>query len=326
MDRAKVLLVSLVSATRFVASAVAVRVAPPLAAVQLPPRVTFAVAPGAMAGVVPPSVVEPTVSRVTVPALTALVPRLCTATVKVTVAPTAGLAGVEEMERTSRSGPGLWPTTSGEAVVRLLLVSSDSTTVSVGSTSAETVYDPCGRLPTSTETGAEAPAARGPTGALPTTTPPRLTLTVVAGEAAEPALRTVPSTVMSSVSDGDDGLQDSALTVRSGLGAAVPRTWISAIWAPGASVLEKNFSRTSATRASTGMVTVFWLEPGLNTWPARSRSEENAVPSCVRPSTWMSCVRVAQTGSGLSLTTTDSTSASAPSFTVRSAGWPLDSQ
>ncbi len=131
---------------------------------------------------------------------------------------------------------------------------------------------------------------------------------------------------MSSVSDGDDGLQDSALTVRSGLGAAVPNTWISATWAPGASVLEKNFSCRSATRPSTGMVTVFWLDPGLNTYPARARSEVNAVPFCVRPSTWMSWVRVAQIGFGLSLTTTDSRSASAPSLTVRSAGWPLDSQ
>lgn len=264
MERAKVLLVSLVSVTWSVASAVAVRVAPPLAAVQLPPMVTFALAPAAMAGAVPLSVVEPTVRRVTVPALTALVPRLCTTTVNVTAAPTAGSAGLEEMERTSRSGPGLCPTTSGVAVVRLLLALSDSTTVSVGSTSAETAYEPCGRLPTSTETGAEAPAASGPTGALPTTTPPRLTSTVVAGEAAEPALRTVPATVMSSVSDGDEGLQDSALTVRSGLGAAVPRTWISAICAPGAPVLARNMSRRSATRPSTGIVTVFWLPDGLN--------------------------------------------------------------
>ncbi|CAO0829402.1 hypothetical protein SMICM17S_07499 [Streptomyces microflavus] len=76
MERASTLLVSLVSATWFVASAVAVSVAPPLAAVQLPPMATLTVEPAGIAGVVPLRVVEPTVSRVTVPALTALVPRV----------------------------------------------------------------------------------------------------------------------------------------------------------------------------------------------------------------------------------------------------------
>lgn len=124
---------------------------------------TFTVAPAATAPVVPFSVVVPATRRVTVPALTAEVPRLCTATVKVTEAPTAGFAGLEVMPRTSRSGPGLWPTVSREAAVRLLLLLSCSATVSVGSTTAETVYVPIGRFPASTGTVAEAPAASAPT-------------------------------------------------------------------------------------------------------------------------------------------------------------------
>lgn len=61
----------------------------------------------AIAGVVPFSVAPPTVSRVTEPALTALVPRLWTFAVKATFAPTAGFAGLVVMPVTCRSGPGL---------------------------------------------------------------------------------------------------------------------------------------------------------------------------------------------------------------------------
>lgn len=88
---------------------------------------------------VPFSVAPPTVSRVTEPAATALVPRLWTFTVNVTTEPTAGLAGFEVISVTSRSGPGLWPTVSLPAAVRLLLSLSCSTTVSRGSTTADTV-------------------------------------------------------------------------------------------------------------------------------------------------------------------------------------------
>jgi hypothetical protein len=132
-------LFSLVSATTAVASAVALRVAPPLVAVQLPPMATVTVPPAGTASVVPFRVVPPTVSRVTEPAGTGLVPRLRTATVKVTFAPTAGFAGLVVMEVTSRSGPGACVTTSLAAALRLLLPLSSSVTVSVGSTTAETV-------------------------------------------------------------------------------------------------------------------------------------------------------------------------------------------
>ncbi|GAB3999471.1 hypothetical protein GCM10029992_28330 [Glycomyces albus] len=67
---------------------------------------------------------------------------------------------------------------------------------------------------------------------------------------------TVAWTVRSSVSTGEAGLQDMSVTVRSGFGAGVPRTWISATWPFGAPVLAVNASRTSATVASTGMATV----------------------------------------------------------------------
>lgn len=202
MAREKTLLFSLVSVRTPVASAVAVRLAPPLFAVHVPLIGTVTVPPAGTAPVVPFSVVLSTWRRVTVEELTAVVPRLFTDTVKVTAAPTAGLDGLEEMPVTWRSGPGLWATTSFEAAVRLLLLLSCSTTVSVGSTTAETEYVPIGRLPALTGTVAEAPAASAPTEALPTTWPSRLTSTVVAGAAAEPALRTVAFTVTASLSEG----------------------------------------------------------------------------------------------------------------------------
>lgn len=82
--------------------------------------------------------VVPAVSRVTVPAATALVPRFFTVTVKLTLAPLAGLSGLVAIPVTWRSGPGLCSTTSGSAPARLLLLSSCSTTVLSGSTTAET--------------------------------------------------------------------------------------------------------------------------------------------------------------------------------------------
>jgi hypothetical protein len=53
-------------------------------------------------------------------------------------------------------------------------------------------------------------------------------LTLLAGDAAEPALRTVADIVIASVSTGEAGEALTAVTVRSGLGAAVPKTWNSA--------------------------------------------------------------------------------------------------
>lgn len=133
------LLLSSVSPTMSVASAVAVRRLAPPVAVQVPLTATSAVAPAAIAPVAPSRVLSPTARRVTEPAGTGEVPRLCTETVKETSAPVAGLAGSVRMPRTSRSGPGLRSTVSLSAAVRLLLVSSSSGTVPVGSTAADTV-------------------------------------------------------------------------------------------------------------------------------------------------------------------------------------------
>ncbi len=66
-------------------------------------------------------------------------PRLCTATVNDTGAPAAGVAGLVRIAVTSRSGPGDCATVSRSEAVRLLLVSSSSGTVSVGSATADTV-------------------------------------------------------------------------------------------------------------------------------------------------------------------------------------------
>ncbi len=262
-EREKTLLFSSVSATVPVASAVAVRVTPPLVAVQVPVTATVALSPGAMAGVVPWSAVVPAERRVTVPAGTVAVPRFWTATVKETAAPTAGADGLAEMPVTFRSGPGLWVTVSFVAAVRLLLPLSCSATVSVGSTTAETVYAPIGRRPTATATVVDAPAGREATGADPATAPSTLTFTEVAAAGALPELRTVAFTVTVSASDGVAGVQVRSVRTRSGLGAAVPRTWTSATWAPGAPVLEEKASRRSAYRPVTGTTTVLAPEDGL---------------------------------------------------------------
>jgi hypothetical protein len=137
MDCVSTLLASLVSATTFVASAVAVTVAPPLVAVHVPLIATVAVAPAAIAGALPLSVVPPTVTRVTL-AAAPLVPRLWTATLKPTAAPTAGLAGLVLIPVTCRSGPGAGPTTSCVGAVKVLLASFCSGTRWSGSTVAAT--------------------------------------------------------------------------------------------------------------------------------------------------------------------------------------------
>ncbi len=108
-----------------------------------------------------------------------------------------------------------------------------------------------------------APAASAGMAAVPTRLPPTVTLTLSAAEAAVPLLRTVPVTVIASTSLGAVGVQLSAVTCRSGLGAGVPNTWNSAIWPAGAPVLAVIRICTSAVLAVTGIVTVFWAA-GLN--------------------------------------------------------------
>src|ERR1043165_8130068 len=137
MDWVKELLLSLVSATTPVASAVAVMVAPPLVADQVPQIATLTVAPAAITPVAPFNVALPTVTRVTVETLVAVMPRLLTATVKLTAAPTAGFDGFDETLSTCRSGPGAWETTSWDAAVKALLDSFCSATVFAGSTVAD---------------------------------------------------------------------------------------------------------------------------------------------------------------------------------------------
>ena len=72
-----------------------------------------------------------------------------------------------------------------------------------------------------------------------------------------PAFLTVADSVTASVSVGAAGVEDSPVTVRSGLGAGLPKIWNSATCPPGAPELAVNRSRTSAAVAVTGMVTVF---------------------------------------------------------------------
>ena len=81
----------------------------------------------------------------------------------------------------------------------------------------------------------------------------------MATEAAVPALLMTAEAVTLSVSTGADGVQEELVGVRSGFGAGVPKTWNSAACPPGAPLLLVMDSSTSATRALTGMVTVFWL-------------------------------------------------------------------
>lgn len=170
-----------------------------------------------------------------------------------------------------------------------------------------------------TSTVAEAPGSSAGTAALPATVPSTLTSTVVAAERAVPALRTVALTVTASRSLGAAGVQSSVVTVRSGAGAAVPTTWNSATCPPGAPELAVKCRRTSDQRPLTGTVTV--LPPaGLKEYDFVAASEVKPLADCCRPRTWKVWVRAAHTGSGLSLTTTPLTSASAPSATVRSEG------
>ena len=68
----------------------------------------------------------------------AVMPRLLTATVKLTAAPTAGFDGFDETLSTCRSGPGACATTSCDVAVKALLLSFCSTTVLAGSTLART--------------------------------------------------------------------------------------------------------------------------------------------------------------------------------------------
>ena len=77
----------------------------------MPEIATFAVAPAAMAPVLPFSVVLPVVRRVT-EAVAPVLPRFLTTTVKLTDEPAAGLAGLDAMLSTCRSGLGASETTT----------------------------------------------------------------------------------------------------------------------------------------------------------------------------------------------------------------------
>jgi hypothetical protein len=170
-----------------------------------------------------------------------------------------------------------------------------------------------------------APAARAPTWAVPTLVVPRKNVTSVAVLAAEPALRTVAFSVIWSVSTGLAGVTDVVVTVRSGFGAGVPNTWTSATWAPGAPVLDVTRSWRSATRADAVIVTVL-PDAGSKRWSRAATRLVKPVAFCSRPRTSTFCVRAPQAESGLSLTTTELTSAFDPSWTVSVPGNPLDSQ
>jgi hypothetical protein len=86
-------------------------------------------------------------------------------------------------------------------------------------------------------------------------------LAVVAPAAADPMFWTVAESVIGVDSLGEAGFQVVVVTTRSGFGAGVPSTWNSATWPPGAPVLLKTCSRTSATRPATGISTEL-PEPG----------------------------------------------------------------
>ena len=81
----------------------------------------------------------------------------------------------------------------------------------------------------------------------------------MAPAAADPMFCTVAERVIGVASFGEAGVHVAALTTRSGLGAAVPNTWNSATWPPGAALLVVKRSWTSATVPVTGMVTVLPL-------------------------------------------------------------------
>src|SRR5690348_9847388 len=105
---------------------------------------------------------------------------------------------------------------------------------------------------------------------------------------------------MASVSTGEAGVHDDAVTVRSGFGAGTPMTWNSATCPPGAPLLLVMLSPTSATRALTGMVTLLPVA-GSNEYCFAATRLVRPDALCSRPSTWIVWVRADQIGSGFSL-------------------------
>src|SRR5690349_7888073 len=130
---------------------------------------------------------------------------------------------------------------------------------------------------------------------------------------------------MVSVSTGAVGVQETPETVRSGVGAGTPITWSSATWPAGAPVLAVKFSRTSATRALTGIVTVLPVD-GLKLYDALETRLVKPVALCSRPRIWKVWVRLPQAESGFSRITIELRSALAPSWVVSVAGSALPSQ
>ena len=107
----------------------------------------------------------------------------------------------------------------------------------------------------------------------------------------------------------------------------VPHTWSSDTWPLPAPVLAVKARRTSSTSASSGISTVLPLA-GSNPYAADALSVRNAVSPSERPSTLNVWVRDDHTEGGGRVTTTRSTSASAPRSTVRCDGYwsPAPSQ
>ena len=95
--------------------------------------------------------------------------------------------------------------------------------------------------------------------------------------------------------------------------------WNSATWPPGAPLLVVMLSWTSATRVLTGIVTLLPLA-GSNVYSFAATRLVSPVAFCSRPNTWIVWVRLAQIGSGFSLTTTEERSAFAPRLTVTVLG------
>jgi hypothetical protein len=138
-------------------------------------------------------------------------------------------------------------------------------------------------------------------------------------------LFTVARTVIVSVSTGEVGVHDTLDSVRSGFGAGTPITWSSATCPAGAPVLPVKFSRTSATRALTGIVTLFPLA-GLKLYAALGTIVVNPEALCSRPRIEKVCVRGPQAESGLSRITIELRSALEPSWVVSVAGLASPSQ
>ncbi len=144
-------------------------------------------------------------------------------------------------------------------------------------------------------------------------------MTLVAPEAAVPMFLTVADTVTGSVSTGEAGAAEVAVTVRSGFGAGVPITWNSAIWPAEEPVLVVIFSWTSATVADSGIVTVL-PEAGSKVYAFAAEMLVKPLALCSRPSTSMVWVRADQAEDGLSFSTTEFTTAFEPSWVVRVLG------